>query len=649
MVARLAADEIGRNSRRTMRYPRRPVILFLESNVGAPCKGNVLRGQQSAFMQDGRRLSANNLLAIPSKWWPEHGRQSKGGCMMLAGRFLRKVLTLLRLGLLLPVLPVIWFGPITHPEINRRALRKAKELKAAGGAVNTKLLRAVSQNEEAFVFGGNSADAISTQHVLNGIAIYDYAHNQIPNLADGSPLFGYRLITKWLEHENGPAPYPPRELAVACGWLAHQIADFYPHYAPVDAEGNLVKAGATNGTRFDGYANSHRVLGTSFYPEILREHTTLDHGLIEFFHDFAIVQEDAKGYYDNARVELFDDGPRNLLTETSETFRDSRCRIPPEHISHLRDDFNLIIKGTRLLIEVLRVANPNLATTLATAFPSGVDYVSLSAERVVEDLFLKSDEEIKVLAVGDGGRNEPAGLAPEVLGGGASVVFPIAHQVASAVNTKAVIDALRAGSGIKGKVKVWFIPVEYSVQGLLEQLMGKVNLGKLAKRANGTNAFLSFLGVLLSSSKPDLGAARQEFGLSLRPVVDFPGVAPGDLGAGLAGELKKGAVEAVVVPAVSTDQLFDPASPKALDPETLLFRIDGYDGKSGFFDLESQTDSTGRMFLRGRLKEALNGGGMHHVFIDVHDRSGVHSHYADIQVPLNGGRPASKSADEDGF
>ncbi|MHB8927851.1 MAG: hypothetical protein ACYC9Q_09390, partial [Bacillota bacterium] len=194
---------------------------------------------------------------------------------MSARRLLARVGRALRLGLLMPVLPVIWFGPITHPEINRRALQKAKELKAAGGAVNTKLLRVVSQNEEAFVFGGNSADAISTQHVLNGIAIYDYAHNQIPNSADGSPLFGYRLIAKWLENENGPRPYPPRELAVACGWLAHQIADFYPHYAPVDSQGALVKAGATNGSPFKGYANSHRVLGTSFYREILDEYTTL--------------------------------------------------------------------------------------------------------------------------------------------------------------------------------------------------------------------------------------------------------------------------------------------------------------------------------------------------------------------------------------
>ncbi|HEY3316574.1 MAG TPA: hypothetical protein VGL40_15025 [Bacillota bacterium] len=79
--------------------------------------------------------------------------------------------------------------------------------------------------------------------------------------------------------------HSPRELAVACGWLAHQIADFYPHYAPVDAQGALVEAGATNGSPFKGYANSHRVLGTSFYSEVLNEYTTLDHGLIEFFHD----------------------------------------------------------------------------------------------------------------------------------------------------------------------------------------------------------------------------------------------------------------------------------------------------------------------------------------------------------------------------
>ncbi|MHB8928894.1 MAG: hypothetical protein ACYC9Q_14850, partial [Bacillota bacterium] len=69
--------------------------------------------------------------------------------------------------------------------------------------------------------------------------------------------------------------YPPGEWAVDCGWLATQFDDFYPHYAPADSQGALVKAGATNGSPFKGYANSHRVLGTSFYREILDEYTTL--------------------------------------------------------------------------------------------------------------------------------------------------------------------------------------------------------------------------------------------------------------------------------------------------------------------------------------------------------------------------------------
>lgn len=541
---------------------------------------------------------------------------------MSARRLLARVGRALRLGLLLPVLPVIWFGPITHPEINRRALRRAKELKAAGGAVNTKLLRVVSQNEEAFVFGGNSADAISTQHVLNGIAIYDYAHNQIPNLGDGSPLFGYRLIAKWLEHENGPGPYPPRELAVACGWLAHQVADFYPHYAPVDAQGNLVKAGATNGARFDGYANSHRVLGTSFYPEILREYTTLDHGLIEFFHDFAIVQEDAKGYYDDARVELFDDGPRNLLTETSETFRDSRCRIPPEHISHLKDDFNLIIKGTRLLIEVLRVTNSNLAGTLQEAFPAGVDYVELSADRVVEQLFLKSDEEITALGRANAVQEASVEAQSQGLGGGTSAVFPIVHELASAL-------------GLDTDKYVKLLHTHRLVQWGLGRVIKLINLENLAKRNHDTNAMLSFLEVLLSAQKPDLNVARREFARHLKPVVVFPGLDPAKLAEGLAGQLRQREVLATVVPSVPVNGAFNPADPKTLDRRTVLFRIDGYDVKSGLFDLEAQTDSTGRITLRARLKEALNGGGMHHIFIDVHDRSGVHSNYADIQVPLH--------------
>ncbi|MHB8928944.1 MAG: hypothetical protein ACYC9Q_15100, partial [Bacillota bacterium] len=404
-----------------------------------------------------------------------------------------------------------------------------------------------------------------------------------------------------------------------------------------DSQGALVKAGATNGSPFKGYANSHRVLGTSFYREILDEYTTLDHGLIEFFHDFAIIQGDAEGYYDNARVELFDDKPRNLLTETSETFKDLRCRIPPEHISHLKDDFNLIIKGTRLVIEVLRVTNPNLASTFEQAFPKRTDYLDLSADRIVEQLFLRSDEEITALGHADAAQDETVEAQGQGLGGGVSAVFPIVHGIASGLelDTDRYVKLLRAGNG-SGLESRLLAPFHWLVQWGLGRGIKLVSLENLAKRAHDTNAVLSFLGILLSTEKPDLDAARLEFARHLRPVIVFPRLNSTKLAEGLAGQLRQGQVLATVVPTVPANGAFNPAHPKALDPGTLLFRIDGYDARSGLFDLETGMDDTGRLVLSARLKDQLRPGATHHVFIDVHDRSRVHSRYVDMQVPLDG-------------
>lgn len=116
---------------------------------------------------------------------------------------LRQVLLLL---LLAPVLPILALSPFSHAYVNRVALRKARDEAHKGNPrVNKELLELLSKHEREFVNAGNSADAISTYHVLNGIDLYDYAHNYHPDHAQGVPRFGYTLVNEWYENgSSGP-------------------------------------------------------------------------------------------------------------------------------------------------------------------------------------------------------------------------------------------------------------------------------------------------------------------------------------------------------------------------------------------------------------------------------------------------------------
>ena len=111
---------------------------------------------------------------------------------------------------------------MVHPHINRLALRKAKKELASGNTgINEDMIKRLAANEEAFIFAGNSADAISMNHILNNVSVYDYAHNAIPDTFEGSPQFGQALIDEWRQAYDGErgVRYSDRDFR-GCLWLA---------------------------------------------------------------------------------------------------------------------------------------------------------------------------------------------------------------------------------------------------------------------------------------------------------------------------------------------------------------------------------------------------------------------------------------------
>ncbi|MEW6572375.1 MAG: hypothetical protein AB1374_01910 [Bacillota bacterium] len=537
--------------------------------------------------------------------------------------------------LLLPLFPVFWWGPVTHPYINQRALERAEQEAASGDPkINRDLLSRLQRYRDVFVFSGNSADSIATQHILTRSPVYDYTHNSVPDCASGTPLFGYSLIDEWLnDQKRGARLYSEEDFAVACGWLAHQLADWYAHYAPVDRHGELAKdpsASPSNATVFEGYANSHRVLGADFCPEILRQYRLIDHALLEFFYDFLIAHADVEERFNTNRLDFFRNYRRkgryfNLLTAASERFRGAAARIHPGEITVLEENLHAIIKGIRMLIQLSTFLRPGLPDAIDRGLRPEAgepDYVGLSIERVLNGLFRKSYEEIARLA--DPTRTTDRDIYPE----------PLVVREVMQPGTLLFRFAHRLGSLLPDFSPPLFrSPDDFSLRFLrVFELRGKIaayltagiSAEKLAAfaRTEDESALLAFFTVLLSTPQPELDAARARFRALLRPVVEFSGHPEASESQKLSVMLNNGEISVRIIPAIA---LNDPASriQKGLDMASLRFYFDGYD---------VQADKRCELLLipvddcNLKVRVILNDGiaeGYHRLAVTIRDNYGV--------------------------
>ena len=85
--------------------------------------------------------------------------------------------------------------------------------------------------------------------------------------AQGVPRFGYALVNEWYENRS---KYPEHHVAIAAGWLAHQLADWYPHYACIRDDGELdddPTRVADGLSIFAGFANALTIFGADLPAE----------------------------------------------------------------------------------------------------------------------------------------------------------------------------------------------------------------------------------------------------------------------------------------------------------------------------------------------------------------------------------------------
>lgn len=537
--------------------------------------------------------------------------------------------------LLFPLLPVLGWGPATHPLLNKWALERAQEERDQGNSrINPEILARLSTHRETYIFGGNSADVISLYHLgSGGISIYDYAHNHHPDYAWGIPVFGYKLIDEWLEAAEGKreVTYPERDFAVACGWLSHQLADWYAHYAAVDRHGELVSSPCIypdEGEIFSGYSNAHRMLGAWFFPEILALYRLIDHGLIEFAHDVLLLAG-AQNLKRHNRVELFNTYSRNgrrhnLLTATSERFQGVTARIPPEHVEVLQKDFNTIIQGQSVLFQLLSHWYPGLLETLRHGIDPAVtqkpDYLRLSVERIVDGLFCKSFAEIRELAR----RLECQPGAPPIeirdFGRSGTLLFEIFRRVGEYVTPELITRLIKCENATNLSFLWGLMDVRAC---LLKQLMhywSAKQLWGVAHTFYPDPALWGFLAELFGGESRDLDAPRERFRRLLQPAVDFAGPALLSREERLKWMLERGELQVKVVPGVALDR---PSPEKELNPVTLRFWINNYPVEElpRFFKLKSRWEGL-KLVLRCEVIEPLCPG-RHYLYVDVEDNGGT--------------------------
>ncbi len=637
------------------------------------------------------------------------------------------------LGALLgPIFPAFMWGPFTHVHINRTALQKAKELAAGSGsndtagvadhtdgvsgvdtcvvagigaragggsgasagcsvgtkashnagAINKELLALLTSSpevENAYILAANSADAISSYHTLNNFTAYDYTHNSIPDHAQGMPNFGYTLIDTWRRlpetawHSNEDRL---RDLAIACGWLSHQLADWYAHYACIDGQGNVCDppdAIADEVTTFSGYSDSHRVLGHDYPMPFLKRYNLADHGLTEFLVDSLLIFAPGGHRFENLslpRLSTLKDGNTNIITLASEDF-DGAVRLPEDHVPVLWKNMNLILLGMYVIQQLVRTRQPFIRHEAAKVVHSR--YVDLSIQRVLDGLFRKSFDEIAHLAR-VGRRPRPADQPIGPLGTTSvkypgTVMFKVAYSLASSLSapdgTISTKTAARTMDIIENPLRaldrapvigplvrwdwvanvLWNKVAKPSVDAFITSSFD--SLGATAKdgRAPVQEAILAFANAVLLKRR-SVEAARKEFAISMKPIItvvnrdgsDLPGGREMPTGSELFDMvLRRREIVFKAWPAIPRGRR-ELAALKSLDINSVRVNVNGYPVSEHpeFAELAVgfESDTTASPFLiRLKFGPAFRPG-RYDIFVDVSDASGAKAEYLYWPVDL---------------
>ena len=243
--------------------------------------------------------------------------------------------------LLLPIAPLLGWGPVTHLYLNKRALDKVSTDDTEDEGVREIL--ANDKLRDIFVNAGNSVDLIKANNLRNRERFYEYAHNTIPNYFTGDPVMGRYLVQEVINSCDDPV-----RRAWAYGWLAHQVCDGFAHKIP--------HAGC------EGWVNSRRVLAGYYRPEKEDESVSIahsriqlymaDHWLVEMLSDCLCYARE-RDFIDSLRIDLNVPTDGEVLAASRRILKDFERQLGPgyvyfeplsdEKLKDIEDYYHLII------------------------------------------------------------------------------------------------------------------------------------------------------------------------------------------------------------------------------------------------------------------------------------------------------------------
>ena len=545
---------------------------------------------------------------------------------------LRKIWKVIKLMLVLPIMPLFMWGPFTHPIINKLAHEKAqKRYKNGDKNINPLIIETINKHAETFYFAGNSPDAIAINNILTNISVYDYTHNYHPDNVWGSPVFGYQLINRWVKSGK----YPYKDLAIACGWLSHQVADWFAHYAAFDEKGNLLDnpyQESNNTTIFSGYSNSHRVFGTEYNPVILDKYSITNHALIEFFYDLILFSKYKDSLLKDTRVELFDhESSDNLLTYTSEFYKGTAVRIPPGEIALMKENFTFVIGGMEVLLNLCLAIRPELPDLLYSIYKDAC--LPQVVDSVVDKVFCLPTETIDKHVVYHTDHNDIiAPVKVERIQRSGTILFPIVHKLGASIDPKKLTPY------ISGKpIKISFF------WGLLQLRLGFIfnfmkslaisNLRKLSNRED-SGELLAYISKLLVDNENNLNSPLENYRSNLRPIIKLHGNESHNEQKLLTTMFQQKNIKFRVYPPIYYGD-HENSSSKKINPHSLTLRLNGYEVTKHTKDFQLNIKSNNDILdISCRILRDITPG-QYHITINIKDESGIVSNTLDYEIMVS--------------
>lgn len=234
-------------------------------------------------------------------------------------------------------MPILGWGPVTHAYINERALEHLDKMPGPDDETAKEYL-SNSSNRKFFVLTAGYPDIIKAKGFLEGDLSYDYAHNPLPNRYYGQPQFARDMFEEFKTSND------PELIVLALSWKAHQVADVFAHYVPLQSFWGYVNREVFYGPFWDGVVDH---IGEENLGSLPGAFYRADHWMSELIIDLFCYIEMGNEW----GWEMLSDAPEKPLRRLSKIsqnyIKENSNELKREYRSFNAIEFKQILRGKR--------------------------------------------------------------------------------------------------------------------------------------------------------------------------------------------------------------------------------------------------------------------------------------------------------------